>query len=101
MIEDLEPIQGKPRWIGVGRLAVLVERWHPWCEAEKARLIAAMNEPGAVVTEIARRSGVDASLLYRWRRQLATSSEPRGFVPVTVLSEIGEAASADASPSNE
>jgi transposase-like protein len=32
-----------------------------------------MNAPGAVVTEIARGAGVSASLLYRWRRQLAAA----------------------------
>ena len=48
-----------------------VERRRRWSEAEKARLVAAMNEPGAVVTEIARSAGVVASLLYRWRRQFA------------------------------
>jgi transposase-like protein len=30
-----------------------------------------MNKPDTVVTEVARRKGVDASLLYRWRRQFA------------------------------
>jgi transposase len=45
-----------------------VERRRRWSVAEKARLVAAMDEPGAVVTEIARRAEVNASLLYRWRR---------------------------------
>jgi len=31
-----------------------VERRRRWSTAEKARLVAAMNEPGAVVSEIAR-----------------------------------------------
>ena len=43
-----------------------VERRRRWSTAEKTRLVAAMNEPGAVVTEIARSAGVVASLLYRW-----------------------------------
>ena len=51
-----------------------VERRRRWSTAEKARLVAAMNEPGAVVTEIARNAGVVASLLYRWRRQLDDSN---------------------------
>src|SRR5271167_3848366 len=46
-----------------------VERRRRWSAAEKARLVAAMDEPGAVVTEIARGAGVDVSLLYRWRRR--------------------------------
>jgi len=47
-----------------------VERRRRWSRAEKARLVAAIDEPGAVVTEIARRAEVNASLLYCWRREL-------------------------------
>jgi transposase len=47
-----------------------VERRRRWSAAEKARLVAAMVKPGAVVTEVARSAGVDASLLYPWRREL-------------------------------
>ena len=64
-----------------------VERRRRWSAAEKARLVAAMDEPGAVVTEIARGAGVDVSLLYRWRRQLARPREAQTFVPVTVTEE--------------
>ena len=34
-----------------------VERRRRWSTAEKARLVAAMNKPGAVVSEMARRAG--------------------------------------------
>ena len=50
-----------------------------------------MNEPDAVVTEIARNAGVVASLLHRWRRQLAAERETTAFVPVRVFSELNEA----------
>ncbi len=50
-----------------------------------------MNEPGAVVTEIARSEGVDASLLYRWRRQFAAERETTAFVPVRVSPDPNEA----------
>ena len=68
-----------------------VERRRRWSAAEKARLVAAMNEPGAVVTEIARSEGVDASLLYRWRRQFAAERETTAFVPVRVFPDLNEA----------
>jgi transposase len=42
-----------------------------------------------VAAEIARAAGVDRSLLYRWRQQLAASREAPRFVPVAI---------ADASP---
>ena len=73
-----------------------VERRRRWSTAEKARLVAAMNEPGAVVTEIARNAGVVASLLYRWRRQFAAERETTAFVPVRVFSELNKAAPATA-----
>ena len=73
-----------------------VERRRRWSTAEKARLVAAMNEPGAVVSEMARRAGVDASLLYRWRRQFAAEREMAAFVPVRVSPDLNEAMSATA-----
>ena len=71
-----------------------VERRRRWSTAEKARLVAAMNEPGAVVSEMARRAGVDASLLYRWRRQFAAERETAAFVPVRVFPDLNETATA-------
>jgi transposase len=65
-----------------------VERRRRWSAAEKARLVAAIGEPGAVVTEIARAAGVEASLLYRWRRQFAAERQAPAFVPVRVAQEI-------------
>ena len=56
-----------------------VERRRRWSTAEKARLLAAIVEPGAVASEIARDAGVDVSLLYRWRRQLAGREERAGI----------------------
>jgi transposase len=73
-----------------------VERRRRWSTAEKARLVATMNEPGAVVSEMARRAGVDASLLYRWRRQFAAEREMAAFVPVRVSPDLNEAISATA-----
>ena len=61
-----------------------VERRRRWSSAEKARLVATMDEPGAVVTEIAREAGVDVSLLYRWRRQFSDERETPAFVPLRV-----------------
>src|ERR1022692_3872998 len=70
-----------------------VERRRRWSAAEKARLVAAMNEPGSVVSEVARSEGVDASLLYRWRRQFAAEQEAPAFVPVRVSAGVNETAS--------
>jgi transposase len=64
-----------------------VERCRRWSSSDKARLVAAMEEPGAIVTEVARKAGVDPSLLYRWRRQLGGRARPPTFVPVRVAEE--------------
>jgi transposase len=64
-----------------------VERRRRWSAADKARLVAAINEPGAVAAEVARDAGVDVSLLYRWRRQLA--GETPAFAPVRVRPDLG------------
>jgi transposase len=68
-----------------------VERRRRWSSAEKARLVAAIEKPGAAVTEIAREAGVDVSLLYRWRRRLADERETPAFVPLRVVAERGRA----------
>ncbi|HUA52454.1 MAG TPA: transposase [Candidatus Sulfotelmatobacter sp.] len=67
-----------------------VERRRRWSTTEKARLVAAMNEPGAVVTEIARTAEVCASLLYRWRRELMGGCTTPAFVPVRVAPEAND-----------
>jgi transposase len=41
-----------------------------WSTAEKERIVAAAMEPGAVASAIAREAGIQASQLFRWRRQL-------------------------------
>ena len=69
-----------------------VERRRRWSAAEKARLVAAMDDPGAVVTEIARRAEVNASLLYRWRRDLRGARRTPTFVPVRVGREASDEA---------
>jgi transposase len=57
---------------------------------DKARLLAETTAPGATVLEVARRHGICASLLHRWRRvaegrpvRKAAARRPApGFVPV-------------------
>ncbi|WP_449232553.1 IS66-like element accessory protein TnpA [Azospirillum doebereinerae] len=58
--------------------------------ADKARLVAEGFRPGVVASEVARRHGLNVSLLYRWRRQIeeeqaSPSPEPPvSFVPVQI-----------------
>jgi len=62
-----------------------VPRRRYWSQAEKEQLVAETCEPGVSVSLIARRRGVDPSLLFRWRRQMLTPAEPPPvFAPVEV-----------------
>ena len=62
------------------------ERRRRWAPAEKARIVAESFAADAVVTEVARRHGVRANLLHRWRLQAREGSAGRtGFLPVSVV----------------
>lgn len=71
-----------------GTVEVLIgrERRRRWDVAEKLRIVAESNEPGASVRAVAARHDVYPSLLHTWRRQVRTGRlVPRpmaGFVPV-------------------
>ena len=58
--------------------------------ADKAGLVAEAFRPGVVASEVARRHGLNVSLLYRWRRQIQeeqASPSPESavnFVPVRI-----------------
>ena len=59
-----------------------------WDRAEKARIVAESLAADAVVTEVARRHGVRANLVHRWRLQAREDAEGQpGFLPVAVARE--------------
>src|ERR1700739_3139541 len=62
-----------------------VERRRRWSHDDKARIVEETLAPGAKVTEVARRNGVAASVVFTWRRQARTAAqvEPR-FAPVQI-----------------
>lgn len=59
-----------------------------YSDEEKLRLVEAAFGPGVKTAAFARHSGVDQSLLYRWRRQFF-GNQPGvpAFTPVAVLPE--------------
>jgi transposase len=69
----------------MGQVEVItgVERRRRWSDDQKRAIVAAAFTPGAVVTEVARRVDVCASLIYRWRRELRTAAN--GFAEVVVM----------------
>jgi transposase len=46
-----------------------LERRRRWSQDDKARIVEETLAPVAKVTEVARRNGVAASLVFTWRRQ--------------------------------
>jgi transposase len=45
-----------------------------WSEEAKRAMVAETLEPGETVTNVARRHGVNASMLFAWRKQVLPSS---------------------------
>jgi transposase len=62
------------------------ERRRHWSDEDRARILAAISEPGAVVAEVARREDVCASLVFKWRREMRQAAEAKigGFAPVVI-----------------
>ena len=56
-----------------------------WSQDDKTRIVEETLVPGAKVTEVARRNGVAASLVFTWRRQARTveTAEPC-FAPLRI-----------------
>jgi transposase len=68
-----------------------------WTPDEKQRMVAESLAPCASVATVAQRNGVNANLLFTWRRQGATCAsdgraKPVALVPVTVAVERAPAA---------
>ena len=75
-----------------------VQRRRRWSRTEKERIVAAAIAPGAVASEVARKAGIHASQLFRWRQELCRPTQAAAvFSPVVVSDEPG-AASAPALP---
>ena len=60
------------------------ERRRHWSSQERARILAAIAAPGAVVAEVARREDVCTSLVYKWRREARRAEMATGFAPVVI-----------------
>jgi transposase len=71
-----------------------VERRRRWSHDDKIRIIGETLAPGAKVTEVARRNGIAASVVFTWRRQARTVEKVGPcFAPVQIAAaETGEQA---------
>ncbi len=71
-----------------------VERRRRWSDDQKRAIVASAFAPGAVVSEVARRTDVSSGLIYRWRQEFRSSVS--GFVPVVVSPALSTPAPAPA-----
>jgi transposase len=66
-----------------------LERRRRWSQDDKARIIEETLAPGAKVTEVARRNGVAASVVFTWRRQARTVERVGPcFAPVQITPAV-------------
>jgi transposase len=57
-----------------------------WKKEDKRRIVAESFEDGVSVSEVARRYGLNANLVFTWRRQFASAPvEPPAVLPVTIV----------------
>jgi transposase len=75
-------------------------RRRTWSADQKQRIIAESFAPDASIAEVARRYGVNANLLFTWRRRKRAADgasaigEPVNIVPVRIVTEAAPAAPA-------
>lgn len=66
-----------------------LERRRRWSQDDKARIVEETLAPGAKVTEVARRNGVAASVVFTWRRQARTVGKVVPcFTPVQIAAAV-------------
>lgn len=80
-----------------------VERRRQWRAADKLRIVAEAERPGACFVEVARRHEVSRSVLWAWRKQARQGvlvAEPAPmFMPLQVVTALpAPVAQADAAP---
>ena len=70
----------------MGRMTLITggERRRRWGDEERARILAAIEDPGAVVADVARRADICTSLVYKWRREARSAASVSGFAKVIV-----------------
>ena len=70
----------------MGRMTLITgeERRRRWGNEERSRILAAIDEPGAMIAEVARREDVCTSLIYKWRREARSAAGASGFARVIV-----------------
>jgi transposase len=69
------------------RIEIISDRRRAHSAEFRAAMVAQSLEPGIRIQDLARRNGLCASLIYRWRREQPVSAAPVRMVPVRIASE--------------
>ena len=78
------------------------ERRRRWSSDEKTRIVEETLVPGAKISEVARRNGISASLVFTWRRQARTGESLPAIAPRFAAVRIAGSTGAEISkPSSE
>ena len=72
------------------------ERRRIWSDEQKRLIVLDAMQPGALVTEVARRWGIGTGLIYTWRRQMRQGE--LGAMPVPAFAAVTVAPPAMAEP---
>src|SRR5690349_932758 len=64
------------------------ERRRIWSDEQKRLIVLDAMQPGALVTEVARRWGVGTGLIYTWRRQMRQGELGAMPVPVPTFAQV-------------
>src|ERR1700722_15432138 len=85
----------------MGRMTLITgdERGRRWSDEDRDRILTAIDEPGAVLADVARRADVCTSLVYKWRREARGKVSAPGFARVIVGSS--DRPSSEPSPRGE
>src|ERR1700721_3386296 len=76
-----------------------LERRRRWSQDDKARVVEETLVPGAKVTDVARRNGVAASVVFTWRRQARTVEKVGPcFAPVQIAAAVAPSTEEAAKP---
>ena len=69
------------------RIEIVSDRRRAHNAEFRAAMVAQSLSPGIRIQDLARRNGICASLIYRWRREQPASAPPAQLVPVRIASE--------------
>jgi transposase len=83
----------------VDRYSVVADTRRQWSAAEKAAIVAEASGNCPNISAVARRHGINPSLLFRWRKALDRPDVPKpSFVPIALPSPFLPAAISSAKP---